>query len=246
MHAINVKTIGYEVEHPGCQEFGIPPPNVSPAIMKKPEEKPAEAPPAQNPVQSPEPNAAPLPSQDGMPLPASSPQTPAIPQANPPLTTGAPSIASTQPVNLSLPVMPSEDALQKKKEKKCDETFAEYLSDVSKMINKDCYKQILKFVFLFRECLNHYGDRLNKSKQVQGVVPPPAEKKPGDTEEYCLTNNAEQAPEVSNEFVTVYLEELKAGFERLDTIEITQNFCNWLYTNGYTCSKLSLIQESTQ
>jgi hypothetical protein len=140
----------------------------------------------------------------------------------------------------------SEDTIQKKKTIKCDETFAEYLNDVAKVLNKGCYKQTLKFVFLFRECLNHYGDRLNKSKQTQGVVPPQQENKNPEGEDYCLINNAEQAPEVSNEFVTVYLEERKVSFEKFDVIELTQNFCNWLYSNGYTCSKLSLIQENPQ
>lgn len=61
--------------------------------------------------------------------------------------------------------------------------------------------------------------------------------------EYTEENNAEDAPDISNEFVTEYLESdtNMFGFNKEDVIEITQNFCQWLYDNNFTCSKLSLI-----
>ena len=106
LHSVNANTIGYEIEHPGCQEFGIPPPNVAPAIMKKQELKPAEVTPAQNPVQSQEPQAVSLPQIDGMPLQASSPQPSAIPPANQPLTPVVPSIVPPQPTTSDAPQIP--------------------------------------------------------------------------------------------------------------------------------------------
>lgn len=150
------------------------------------------------------------------------------------------------------PAKPSEDASEpkensspeisspEKKQKKCDEVFAEYLDIVAKEVNKSCYAEVLKFVFLFRECLNHYGDKLAKNKEDGVPEPTKGESK----EDYCVTHNPEQAPEISNEFVTVYLDEVKAAFGSMDAIELTQNFCGWLFSNGYTCSKLSLIQDN--
>jgi len=152
------------------------------------------------------------------------------------------------------PPKPSEDASEakdnsspeinspEKKQKKCDEVFSEYLDIVAKEVNKSCYAEVLKFVFLFRECLNHYGEKLVKGRNEDGG--PEYIKNNESKEDYCLTHNPEQAPEISNEFVTVYLDEVKATFGSMDSIELTQNFCGWLFGNGYTCSKLSLIQDN--
>ena len=134
-----------------------------------------------------------------------------------------------------------EEDISCNKQKKCDEAFAAYLDSVARDTNKSCYKQVLKFVFLFRECLNYFGDRLKASKQVQGVVPPSLPE--AQSVEYCLTNTAEQAPEVSNEFVTMYLEERNQSFDKFSPVDLTQNFCSWLFNHGFTCSKLSLINE---
>lgn len=134
-----------------------------------------------------------------------------------------------------------EPMTPEKKQRKCDEVFAEYLDTVAKETNKECYANILKFVFLFRECLNHYGDKLVKSKNEEEKGEKNVRNNGG---EYCAVNNPEQAPEISNEFVTMYLDEIKTSFGNMDPIELTQNFCGWLFTNGYTCSKLSLIQDT--
>lgn len=39
----------------------------------------------------------------------------------------------------------------------CDEIFSLYLRDLSKIVNESYYKTILRFVILYRECLNEYG-----------------------------------------------------------------------------------------
>lgn len=236
IHTINVKTIVYDREHLGCHEFGLPPPDLIHDIHNK--EKPNDIAPGTN--------------IESRLLPPVSPQNPLIKPNNNQTNIDTSKLDKQGPPTLQISLLPkdsqiilSEDVIQIKKTIKCDETFADYLNDIARIVNKGFYKQMVKFVFLFRECLNHYGDRLNKTKQTQGVVPQPPEKKIEEGEEYCLINNAEQAPEVSNEFVTVYLEKVNSGLEKLDAIEFTQNLCNWLYINGYTCSKLSLIQSNT-
>lgn len=39
----------------------------------------------------------------------------------------------------------------------CDEILAMYLRHVSKQVNENYYRTILRFVLLYRECLNEYG-----------------------------------------------------------------------------------------
>jgi len=36
----------------------------------------------------------------------------------------------------------------------CDEVFSLYLREVSKLVNENYYKTCLRFVLLYRECLN--------------------------------------------------------------------------------------------
>ena len=39
----------------------------------------------------------------------------------------------------------------------CDEIFCMYLRHVSKLVNENYYKQCLRFILLYRECINEYG-----------------------------------------------------------------------------------------
>jgi hypothetical protein len=39
----------------------------------------------------------------------------------------------------------------------CDEVFSMYLREVSKRVNESYYKTCLRFILLYRECLNEYG-----------------------------------------------------------------------------------------
>jgi hypothetical protein len=61
--------------------------------------------------------------------------------------------------------------------------------------------------------------------------------------EFCVINNAEVLPEVCNEFITIYLDTKKdaCGMQKEDAIDYTRHLCHWLFINGHTCSKLSMI-----
>jgi hypothetical protein len=136
-----------------------------------------------------------------------------------------------------------EENQRKKKAKRCDEIFAEYLDLIAKDTNKKCYANVLKFVFLYRECMNQFGERTIRTKS-NGESNVQEMKVEEGKENYCLTNDAEQVPEASNEFVTNYLENAKTSFDGMDPIDLTQNFCGWLFNGGYTCSKLSLMNDN--
>ena len=38
--------------------------------------------------------------------------------------------------------------------------------------------------------------------------------------------------------------EVCLGYNKEEAIDLTQNLCQWLYDNNFTCSKLSLINNS--
>ena len=87
-----------------------------------------------------------------------------------------------------------------------DEIFALYLYRMSNRINQYYYKIVLAYVIFFRECLNEIGWNkrlesenidLNKEPQLAEAV---------NNQQFCLVNTAEHAPEICNEFVTVYVD----------------------------------------
>ncbi len=127
---------------------------------------------------------------------------------------------------------------------------------------------MLRFIMLYRECLNELGwqkkyeclarNKIEEIKMAAAVKGGNAENeaeilrreidKAMDqhpmTGEFCEQCNAEYAPEVSNECVTRYMEGQQMDVLRDDIVDLTRNFCNWLYINGFTCTKLIHIQQS--
>ena len=121
---------------------------------------------------------------------------------------------------------------------KCDEIFSLYLREVAQTVRQSVYSTILKFVLLFRECLNEYGWEKRKENDPEGAKKNPRK----ENVEFCSENNAEHAPEICNELVTVFLEQKKdSDLQRTESIDFTRHFCHWLFIKGYTCSKLSMI-----
>ena len=107
----------------------------------------------------------------------------------------------------------------------CDEVFALYLLTIKDLTNPEFFKKMVKFVFL-------YWEHLNNMKKITD-----------SSADYSSTHNAEDAPDVSNEFITEFLdcENNTFDFDKNTAIELTQNFCQWMYDSNYTCSKLTLI-----
>lgn len=62
--------------------------------------------------------------------------------------------------------------------------------------------------------------------------------------DFSEINNAEHAPEICNEFVTVFLQERSKDvtLQKNQSIDLTRNICHWLFTESYTCSKVSMIK----
>lgn len=118
-----------------------------------------------------------------------------------------------------------------KAERNADEIFYEYLTIVKDSTNKSYFSLVLKFILLFRECLN-----LSMSKKEV-----PYE----DKKEFSQYGNTESLPELCNEFVADFLEPsnyfgIESESDRCELIELIQHFCYWLFKNDYTKSKLTL------
>lgn len=95
--------------------------------------------------------------------------------------------------------------------------------------NPEYFTKLIIFVTLFREYVN-----IVKKGQVQ------------KDEEFTAITNAEDVPDISNEFINEFLEPEKGGpfgFDKEESIDLTQNICHWMYENNFTCSKLSLISK---
>lgn len=75
------------------------------------------------------------------------------------------------------------------------------------------YKTVVIYVILFRECLNEIGWQ----KKIESEQIKPEEdssfKQNMETNQFCIINNAEHAPEICNEFVTVFMENKRGQFE---------------------------------
>lgn len=138
-----------------------------------------------------------------------------------------------------------EDELMKKREKSCDQIFAEYLGSIARKVCNEYYIKVLRFVFLFRECVNDNGEKLiEERKNLPAFLFPKNNVTYNPTKDYCCDNNAEQVPDMCNEFLLNYLErrENQVEMTRTELIELTQNMCYWMFINGYTCSKIALIE----
>lgn len=105
------------------------------------------------------------------------------------------------------------------KENTCDYGFWKYIEFAHSKSSRDYFDFVFKFIVLFRESIN-----LKKG------------------ENYSETNSAEIVPDSCNDFVSDFMEKNDYfGLEINELIEIIQHFCHWLWENGHTTSRLSLI-----
>ena len=127
------------------------------------------------------------------------------------------------------------------KNKTCDSIFIEYLEYLSKLCNKEYFLFAFKFIVLFRECINKYKNvELMNRKCILN------EEIPDDVTEYTQQYNADQVPDLCNEFYTDFMENgnffgLNTEEDRNEFIEIIQHFCYWLFKKSFTSSKLTLL-----
>ena len=115
-----------------------------------------------------------------------------------------------------------------------DQLFFNYLKQFSKKVNDDYLWFMIKFIVLFRECINSKNEELVKQ-----------ENKSENRELFTQIYNAETVPETCNYFFLEFLQPHdNFGLNKDELIELIQHFCYWLYTNQYTQSHLTLLEET--
>ena len=113
----------------------------------------------------------------------------------------------------------------------CDHIMIKYLFEVKEKVNAEYFQFIFKFIVLFRECINCYKDKKRIDVDDNIVV-----------KEFTEVNNAETVPDLCNEFITDFMESNNFfGLDTTELIEIIQHFCFWIYSKGYTQSRLTLL-----
>jgi hypothetical protein len=109
-----------------------------------------------------------------------------------------------------------------------DELFFFYLKEFSEKTNKEYFWFMIKFIILFRECINNLRKDLLKTEHQNKL--------------YTQIYNAETVPEICNDFFIEFMEPYNFfGLHKLELIELIQHFCYWLYSKQYTQSHLTLL-----
>ena len=112
-----------------------------------------------------------------------------------------------------------------------DELFFLYLKEFSKKTNEEYFWFMIKFIVLFRECINKLRNNLVKN-----------EDKTDKKELYTQIYNAETVPEICNDFFVEFMEPYDFfGLYKEELIELIQHFCYWLFSNQYAQSHLTLL-----
>ena len=111
--------------------------------------------------------------------------------------------------------------------------------DESNEIQSEQYKLPLLNIDL--PCTSIPSTHKNALQQQQMmIIGDIAQKSREGRDEFARFNSAEHLPEVCNEFVTIFLEQREEYIDRGDAIDLTLNFCSWLYKKGHTCIKLAM------
>ncbi|CAI2376013.1 unnamed protein product [Moneuplotes crassus] len=131
----------------------------------------------------------------------------------------------------------------------CDDIFAVYLRHVSQKVNESSYKVILIYIICYRECVNQIGPTFEEPEPEPEGIASGAEdtintSNNGDALnngeidysqiEFCSVNNAQMIPQFTNYFLTDFLINHQISIENEVAINLTRNFCRWLYDQDLT------------
>lgn len=111
----------------------------------------------------------------------------------------------------------------------CDDIFAEYLFEKSKIYNKKDYKRLVNSIINLRNCLNKYYEQQEFCQKIPS------------SEEYTAVRNSAYLPTISNVYILKYLPELKTEYDLKHEVEFFLEFCKWLEDKNYTEYELSVV-----
>ena len=121
-----------------------------------------------------------------------------------------------------------EEPLNKIHSYNLDGIFFFYLKEFYKSANVEYFWFMIKFIVLFRECINKFRANLVKKEESNKL--------------YSEIYNSENVPEICNDFVLEFMEPYDYfGLNKDELIELIQHFCYWLNIKQYTQLHLSLL-----
>ena len=121
-----------------------------------------------------------------------------------------------------------DEPLNKIQSYNIDSIFFFYLKEHSKNVNLEYFWFMIKFIVLFRECINKLRDNLVKKEE--------------QNKAYSEIYNCENVPEMFNDFVLEFMEPYDYfGLNKDELVELIQHFCYWLNLKQYTQLHLSLL-----
>ena len=124
-----------------------------------------------------------------------------------------------------------DEPLNKIQSYNLDGIFFFYLKEFYKNASIEYFWFMIKFIVLFRECINKLRANLVKKEEQTET-----------NKLYSQIYNSEYVPEICNDFVLDFMEPFDYfGLNKDELIEIIQHFCYWLYSKQYTQLHLSLI-----
>ena len=121
-----------------------------------------------------------------------------------------------------------EEPLNKIHSYNLDGIFFFYLKEFYKNANVEYFWFMIKFIVLFRECINKFRANLVKKEESNKL--------------YSEIYNSENVPEICNDFVLEFMEPYDYfGLNKDELIELIQHFCYWLNLKQYSQLHLSLL-----
>lgn len=116
-----------------------------------------------------------------------------------------------------------------------DECMVEYLCFVSNNSNLEYFHFSILFIVLFREFLNSFSPFCNQKLYISKL----------NNSEYTADNNitAQDIPKYCDSFISDFLEpkDYYSIYEPDEIVQIIQHFCYWLFENGYTKFRVTLV-----
>lgn len=144
------------------------------------------------------------------------------------------------------------------------------MREVSRITHPGIYKRIMKFIMLYRECINEFGwekklyfderpaehhnrtSRNGRDMMQEGENGMQQKEKTvedlkmnANYHEYSICNSAEHLPEVANEIITEFFDTRGRtfGLNRDECIDYIRNFTFWLFENGLSSSRLGIKEQ---
>ncbi len=121
-----------------------------------------------------------------------------------------------------------------KEELTCDDIFAIFLLDMARTVNFKFLKNLLIFVKNLRDCMNLIGwEILSEYKSIRNEP---------TTLEFTSVKNAECLPDITNDYINLFLPNNFPKFDKHLAVVIINMFCDWLYKHKFSNKKLKFIK----